>query len=267
MLAVDIGNRITRFGLFYKGSLEATWSITTQVQATSDEAKLAIMNFFVYLESEQCRGEVDMASLAWTDSILSCSVPSLTGIWSAALQALSGKRPLVVGPGLKTGLSMKYNDPSEIGPDRIADSIAAIALYGYPLIIIDCGMTVNYVVIDADGAFAGGLITLGISSSARALSQAAARLPVIDIARPKSLIGKSTRESVQSGIIMGEVARINGLISLIWQDLGYETAIVLAGEDAPLLAPLLTPLLGRDVIVDDDLTLQGLRLLYERNRG
>jgi type III pantothenate kinase len=194
--------------------------------------------------------------------IIACSVPNLTGIWAKALQTVLGSRPLVVGPGLKTGLKTHFNDPAEIGPDRIADAVGARQLYGWPLIVVDLGTSTSFSVVDEEGSYIGGLIAPGLELSARALSKAAARLPVIEVTRPAAVIGKSTREAMQAGFILGEVARIDGLIEAVWDELGYETAVVVTGEDAAAIAELL----AHQCAIEPDLTLKGLALLFALNR-
>ncbi|HBT94757.1 MAG TPA: hypothetical protein DEB24_00950 [Coriobacteriia bacterium] len=140
--------------------------------------------------------------------------------------------------------------------------VAAKHSYGPPFLIIDCSMTVNCAVVDDEGTFLGGLIAPGISLSTQTLFQAAARLPMVSMSAPKSLIGKNNVESIRAGIVMGEVARIDGLIDMIRRELGYETKIILTGEDARMLAPLL----AHDVTVDETLTMRGLKLLHAANR-
>jgi type III pantothenate kinase len=197
------------------------------------------------------------------DGIISCVVPNLTTVWKHAVSEALTCRPLVVGPGLKTGLRMHFNDPAEVGPDRIADVVAARHLYGSPLVVVDLGTSTSFAVINKDGDYVGGLIASGLELSARALSQAAARLPVIDVVRPSKVIGKSTKEAMQSGFVLGEAARIDGLLRAIWSELGYETSVVVTGESASAIVELLSIKSN----VEEALTLQGLSLLYDLNRS
>lgn len=169
---------------------------------------------------------------------------------------------LVVGPGLKTGLKMRYNDPGQLGADRIADLVAAKGSYAHPLIVVDFGTTTNFEVVDPEGAFIGGAIAPGLKLCAKALADAAARLPVVELIAPASMVGKNTREAMQAGIVMGEIARIDGLIDLMWGELGYETDVVATGSDADMLAALSK----RIRRVDEHLTLRGLALLHAMNR-
>lgn len=156
---------------------------------------------------------------------------------------------------------MRYNDPAEIGADRIADLVAARALYGAPCVVVDWGTTTNFEVIDRDGAFLGGAIAPGLRLSVASLSQAAARLSVVEVKAPPSVIGKNTREAVQSGAVLGEAARVDGMIDLVWAELGYETPVVASGSDAAGMAALMR----HAVHVEEDLALQGLCLLHRMN--
>lgn len=260
VLVVDVGNQITRFGLFGKTPLARSWTITTKESVTIDEARLSIEAFLVH-ETERPFAKV-LEGEGGFDSILSSVVPDHTHVWTSALATICGRKPLVVGPGLKTGIKMKYNDPSELGSDRIATIVAAKEFHGFPLVVIDCGTVINYQTLDSEGAFVGGLITPGLDLSAKALSQAAARLPIVELTESTSVLGKNSRESIKAGIIFGEVGRIEGLLERIWSELGYKTRVVLVGKDAHRLAPLL----NFEPLVDDDLTLQGLNILYDMNR-
>lgn len=261
VLALDVGNTETRIGLFALDDVDATvpspaaaWSLTTPSALTADEALLSLSGVFAMLDAKpSCAG-----------AIVSCVVPALTDAWCAAAKAAcSGTRPLVVGPGLKTGLPMDYRDPAEVGPDRIADVVAAKARYGAPAIIVDLGTTTNLTVLDRAGSFAGGIIAAGMRLSARMLPENAARLSMMELRAPRSVIGKSTREAMQAGVVLGEVARIDGLVDLIWEELGYRTQLVATGTDAAAIAALSR---HKGIAVDTDLTLAGLALLYQANR-
>lgn len=257
IIVVDVGNTTTRLGLCVGEELLEVWQCATRDSLTPDEAQLLLAGFFRSLPKHEM-----LDGCLPSDGIISCVVPSLTGVWQKALQSKFEQRPLVVGPGLKTGLKMHYNDPAEVGPDRIADVVAARNIYGYPLLVVDMGTSTNIMVVSKDGAFAGGLIAPGLELSARALSQAAARLPVIEIKKPQTVIGKSTRDAMQAGFVLGEVARINGLIKMICNELGYESQIVVTGTEAEAIATLIS----YPCVVDKDLTLHGLNILYEHNR-
>lgn len=255
VLTVDIGNTTTRFGLFSleggEPGLEGTCELTTPARITADEARIQAAQALAIMGAEPV-----------PDAILSCVVPALTDAWRHALAELCGARPLVVGPGLKTGVRMRYDDPAEIGPDRIADVVATRAAFGAPAVAIDLGTTTNFEAIDADGAFAGGIIAPGVALGARSLAQAAARLPMIELRAPERVIGRSTQTAMQSGVVLGEAARIDGLIDAIAGELGAEAPIVITGNGARDIAALLK----HDAAVDETLTLRGLALIWQLNR-
>lgn len=258
ILTVDVGNTTTRFGLFGADDasceLVGSCEFTTLQPLTCDEARIQIA---------QARSLLPSADVA--GAILSCVVPSITETWRQALASVSAGRPLVVGPGLKSGIPMRFDDPSEVGPDRIADVVAARAVYGAPLIVVDLGTTTNFEAIDAQGAFAGGIIAPGVALGARSLAQAAARLPMIELRAPRQVIGRNTRAAMQSGVVLGEVARIDGLLDAMARELApgdAQVPVVITGEGAATVAALL----HHDATVDDTLTLRGLALLWQRNR-
>lgn len=262
VLTLDVGNTETRFGLF-DAEAEAgaqpleTWGLTTPARLTAGEAYLQLKQVLSAFAEE-----LGVTALQLKGTIASCVVPALTDAWRAALARACAARPLVVGPGLKTGIRLNYDDPAEVGPDRIADAVAARASYGVPCIVVDLGTTTNIEVVDAQGAFAGGLIAPGLYLGARSLSDAAARLPMVELAAPKRVVGKSTREAMRAGVVLGEAARIDGLLSMVEEELGGDAApIVLTGNAAKPMAKLLK----HQVKVDETLTLRGLLALYRTN--
>ncbi|MBQ9954556.1 MAG: type III pantothenate kinase [Eggerthellaceae bacterium] len=258
ILVVDIGNTTTKFGIAEGGELLSTWEITTSRAQTADEAWFLLAGYLNFKPAASMGSEVPWPQ----DGIISSVVPSLTSAWTQATARLTGRRPLVVGPGLKTSLKMDFNDPAEVGSDRVADMVAARERYGFPVVVVDLGTSTNIEVMNDRGEFCGGIIAPGLHVSAAALSSKAARLPVVEIKAPASIVGKSTREAMQSGIIMGEIARIDGLIDMVWRELGYETSIVMYGPDAEAIGALM----AHDVTVDQGLTLYGLVWLYQHNR-
>lgn len=252
VLAVDVGNTETCFGVFAGGELVGRRTLSTRLQLTSDEALIYTRAILAMIAP----------GVALDGAILSCVVPPLTEVWLQALRELSASRPLVVGPGLKTGVKMRYRDPTEVGPDRVADLIAARERYGAPVVVVDMGTTVNIEVMDGAGTFQGGLIAPGFRLGAKALSDAAARLPMIELRAPRTVIGRSTREAMQSGVVYGEVARIDGLLDMVANELGERAPVVVTGDGAGVIATLLR----HDSTVDDDLTLRGLYLLWRANQ-
>lgn len=251
LLAVDVGNTVTRLGLFSGDGLASTWELTTRERLTVDEARMQLSQAIAMMGE----GSPD-------EAILACVVPALTDVWTRALAASCGRRPLVVGPGLKTGLRMRYDDPSEVGADRVADVRAARDRYGAPVVVVDLGTTTNIEVVDGEGAFVGGIIAPGVALGARSLAEAAARLPMIELRAPATVIGRNTRSAMQSGVVLGEVARIDGLLDAVMGELGAEAPVVITGDRAAEMSALLR----RDATVDADLTLRGLWSLWLLNR-
>lgn len=251
VLAVDVGNSTTRFGAYAGETLLGTWEATTPERLTVDEACFQARMVVRELCDE----------LPPDGTILSCVVPSLSDCWAQALVTVAPSRPLVVGPGLRTGVKMRYNDPAEVGPDRVADIVAARASYGAPVVVVDLGTTTNLAVVDESGAFAGGIIAPGLRLGARALSEAAARLPMVELRAPREVIGRSTRAAMQSGVVLGEIARIDGLLDAVFAELGYEATVVVTGEDCSMVAGLLRHLPQ----LDEELTLRGLAQIWRAN--
>lgn len=251
LLAVDLGNTATRLGAFAGEELLGTWDLTTPDRITADEA------------CAQISGALAMMDVGTpSSSILASVVPQLTDAWRSALARACPSRPLVVGPGLKTGLRMRYDDPAEVGADRVADALAARISYGAPVVVVDLGTTTNIEVVDASGSFAGGVIAPGVALGARSLAQAAARLPVIELAAPPCVIGRSTRAAMQSGVVLGEVARIDGLLDAVMGELGAQAPIVVTGDGASEMAALIS----HEAAVDETLTLRGLMRIWRMNR-
>lgn len=279
ILALDVGNTTVRFGLFTDGDAEprGTWEVTTPARLTVDEARLLVAEGFCGCMAGTGAASpmalVHAASALPVQAILSCVVPNLTAAIEHALALMCAGRPRTVGPGLKTGLRMRYDDPAEVGPDRIADSVAARASYGAPVIVVDLGTTTNIEVVDAQGAFAGGIIAPGLALGARSLSEAAARLPVLDLAAPSRVIGKSTREAMRAGVVFGEVARIDGLLAMVEEELAGEVPANADGEPAPAPTVVVTGehaaevarLLHHEARIDGTLTLRGLAQLSRLN--
>lgn len=250
VLVVDLGNTTTKLGLFCGGELAGTFVITTPESMTPDEARLEVEQALYMWDAPRPQG-----------AILASVVPSLSEVWRNALESSCDGRVLMVGPGLKSGMRMRYDDPGEVGADRVADMVAARQDYGSPVVAVDLGTTTNFEVVDAEGTFAGGIIAPGLALGAHSLSEAAARLPEIELRAPDKAIGRNTRSAMQSGVVLGEVARIDGLLDAIMDELGTKAAVVLTGAHSEELAPLL----HHDVQVDPTLTLRGLFYLWQRN--
>lgn len=271
IVTVDVGNTSTRFGLFETETAAAatrpfrTWEITTPDRLTTDEARMHVAQVLDMLGADTGIS----GRLRPEAAVLSCVVPTLEAAWTVALRSSVAGKVFSVGPGLKTGMRMRYDDPSEIGPDRIADALAAREVYGAPCVVVDLGTTTNIEVVDGEGSFAGGIIAPGLALGARSLSAAAARLPMVELRAPANVIGKSTRDAMRSGVVFGEVARIDGMLDMVLAEMRAAGAagdspvpIVITGSRASEMAALLR----HDLTPDDALTLRGLAELYRLNR-
>ena len=252
ILAVDIGNTQTVLGLFDGDALGGHWRVSTDASLTADELRVKIGGL---LATEDVR---------W-DSIgrivVSSVVPVLTAAYEEMAQRATGRAPMVVGPGLKTGMPIRYENPREVGADRIVNAVAALAKLAPPLVIVDFGTATTLDVVAADGAYIGGAIAPGVETSAEALFSRAARLSEVDLEAPERVIGTNTRASVQAGLLLGQAAMIDGLVRRIWGELGQETRVVATGGLAARMAPLCETITD----VDADLTLRGLLLIYRMN--
>ena len=252
LLVVDVGNTQTVLGLVIDGALDARWRIATDAMLTADEVRVKIAALLA-LEGH-----------SWSDVTgvaVASVVPTLTAAYEELAERATGSAPLVVGPGVKTGLPVAYENPHEVGADRIVNAVAAIAEHGAPVIVVDFGTATTFDVVDAGGAYLGGAIAAGIETSAEALFRRAARLSAVDLEPPARVIGRSTRESVQAGLLLGEAAMVDGLVRRAWAELGVEGPVVATGGLAVRMAPLCETVTA----VDPDLTLKGLVLVWERN--
>lgn len=252
LLAIDVGNTQTVIGVYDGEELRHMWRIATNKNHTSDELRLKLMP----LLSSEGIGTDGLGGAA-----LASVVPQLTHGWRSALRKLVGADPLVctadsAGEEL---FPTAYANPAEIGADRVADAVAARALYGQPVVVVDFGTATNIEVVDRDGAFAGGVIAPGVETSASALFSHANRLSAIELEDPRTAIGGNTAQAIQAGIVYGEADRVDGLVRRIFEQLGYEAPVVATGGLASRVAPL-----SRTIThVNKELTLEGLRRIYE----
>jgi type III pantothenate kinase len=251
LLAVDVGNTQTVLGLYEGATIQHHWRIATITADTTDELLIRLQSLL---------GLADCAFSQIHAVAIASVVPPLTLQWRAAAKRLTGEEPLVVRGEADYGLAINYENPAEIGADRIADAVAAIALYGAPVIVVDFGTATNIEVVDKTGAFIGGIIAPGLVTSAEALFNAAARLSKITIEIPKTVIGKTTGAAVQSGLTYGEIDRIDGLVTRIFEELGYRAPVIATGG----LSRRVVGLSHTITALNDDLTLEGLRLIFER---
>jgi type III pantothenate kinase len=253
LLAIDIGNTNIVVGLFKDKELLANWRMTTHLHKTVDEYAILILDLF-----RSCG-----TGIREVDAII-CSnvVPPLTPIFKEIGEKYFGIPPLFVGHKMETGLKICYSNPQEVGADRIVNAAAAFEIYGGPLIIVDFGTATTFCAISANGEYLGGVISPGIMISAEALFTRTAKLPKVELNRPQTVIGKSTVGSMQSGILIGFACMVDGLVSRIKNEMEGNPFVVATGGLAPLVAPESKTIQE----VRPDLTLEGLRLLYEKNR-
>jgi type III pantothenate kinase len=252
LLVVDVGNTQTHFGTFDGERLNEHWRFATVRDSTADELGAALRSLL------ELRG-MHMEQL--DASIVSSTVPQLGPEWAAMAQRYLGHEMLVVGPGIRTGMPIRYDNPREIGPDRLVNAVAAHARLGGPCVVVDFGTAVTYDPVSAEGEYLGGIIFPGIEISLEALAERAAALPKIDLGEPRALIGKTTIDAIRSGIVYGYAAQVDGIVTRLRDELGDETPTIATGGLAHVIVPFTTTIDD----VDDLLTLTGLRLLHARN--
>lgn len=249
LLAIDVGNTNTVFGVFTGDKLEHSWRVKTDARATADEIAL----LFRGLLAEQ--GQV-------TGLVVCSTVPAVLREMRTMLgRYYDGVPTVIVEPGVKTGVPLLFDNPKEIGADRIVNTLAAHHLYGGPVVIVDFGTSTNLDVVSAKGEFLGGALAPGIEISVDALAARAAQLRKVELVRPRSVIGKNTVEALQSGILYGFAGQVDGLVDRIVAELGGSASIVATGGLAPLVLAESRTIQHHE----PDLTLIGLRLVFEKN--
>lgn len=252
LLAVDVGNTQTHLGAFQGEELVEHWRFATVRESTADELGAALRNLLAL------RG----LSLEDLDaSIVSSTVPQLRPEWTEMARRYLGHEMPVVGPGLRTGMPIRYENPREIGPDRLVNSVAGYEHVGGACVIVDFGTAVTFDVVSDEGEYLGGIIFPGVEISLEALAERAAALPKVDLVEPRSLIGKSTVDAIRSGTMYGFAAMVDGIVKRLHAELGDEAEVIATGG----LAASIVPLCDTIDEVDDLLTLTGLRLIHERN--
>jgi len=253
LFVIDVGNTNTVLGIYQNEELIHHWRIETNRYKTEDEYGMVIGSLLKYAEIQ---------FTDFTGVIISSVVPPIM----FALERMSTKyfkqKPLVVGPGIKTGLNIKYDNPKEVGADRIVNAVAGIAQYGSPLIIVDFGTATTYCYIDENKNYIGGAIAPGINISTEALYTKASKLPRIELSTPSNIVGRNTVEAMQVGILYGYVGQVEGIVKRMKEQAKKEPTVIATGGLASLISKESTVI---DVI-DPYLTLKGLHLIYKRNK-
>ena len=253
LLVVDVGNTNTVLGLFDGDTLVHDWRIRTVVDHTVDEYGMLIYN--LYKSSK-------IGAKRISDIIISCVVPPMLNILEPLCRKYFHLKPLIVGPGVKTGMPIYYDNPKEVGADRIVNAVAAFEKYRRDLIIVDFGTATTFDYISAKGEYMGGCIAPGIMISSEALFERAAKLPRVELSKPKSIIAKDTVSSMQAGIIYGYAGLVDGIARRMQAEARGDPMVVATGGLAKIVAPETKTI----AVVDDMLTLEGLRLIHLRNK-
>ena len=253
LLAIDIGNTNIVIGCMKDDEIVFKARIATDRLRTSDQYGVEIKNMI------EAFG-VDLKQI--DDCIISSVVPPVFNSVRTGVLKIIGKQPMVVSPGLKTGLNIHVDVPSQVGSDRIVIAVAALAEYEAPLILMDLGTATTIEVVEPDNRYVGGVIFPGVMVSLDALTSRAAQLPGISLDKPKAVIGKNTIDCMRSGMMYGTAAMIDGIIERIEEELGHKATIVATGG----LARFITPLCKREIILERDLLLKGLNIIYKKNK-
>jgi type III pantothenate kinase len=251
LLVVDVGNTQTHLGTYDGTELTEHWRFATVRESTADELGIALRNLLA------------LRGLSFADldaSIVSATVPQLRLQWTAMAGHYLGHEMLLVGPGLRTGMPIRYDNPREIGPDRLVNAVAGYDRAGGAVVIVDFGTAVTHDVVSAGGEYLGGVIFPGIEISLEALAERAAALPRIDLAPPRALIGKTTVDAIRAGTLYGFAGMVDGIIDRLHSELGEFRTLATGG-----LAGAVVPHCRTIDEADDLLTLHGLRLVWERN--
>ena len=252
-LAIDIGNTNLVIGCIHDDKILFKARIATDSTRTSDKYGVEIKNMLEAYGVK--RSDID-------DCIISSVVPPVFNSVRTGVIKIIGKQPMVVGPGLKTGLNIHVDVPSQVGSDRIVIAVAALAEYKAPLLLMDLGTATTIESVEPDNVYMGGVIIPGVRVSLDALTSRAAQLPGISLDRPKQVIGKNTVDCMRSGMMYGTAAMIDGLVERMEEELGHRCTLIATGG----LAQFITPLCKREIILDKDLLLKGLNIIYKKNK-
>ncbi|HHY20192.1 MAG TPA: type III pantothenate kinase [Firmicutes bacterium] len=253
LLVIDIGNTHSVIGIYDKDELRSSWRLASDKTKTADELGILFGELFRIKNIKNS----DLKAC-----IISSVVPPLTPNVVAMCREYFGLEPILIGPGLKTGLNIKYENPKEVGADRIVNAVAALNLYGGPLIVVDFGTATTFCAISEKHEYIGGVICPGIGISAEALVSKASKLPRVELVKPDQIVGKNTVASMQSGLFYGYASQVDGIVLKMQQELGWHAKVIFTGGLASLLSE------GCQTVdeVNPNLTLEGLRLIYELNQ-
>ncbi len=251
---MDVGNTTVTLGVFEGEALRATWRFATDVGKFADEYGVLMLSLL---------GHEALSPDDIDEAVIACVVPDLEPTFNTICSRYFEVRPLIVSAGVKTGLRILYDTPRDVGADRVADAVAATHLYGPPLIVVDLGTGTVFDAINREGDYVGGAIAPGLGIASEALFSRAAKLYRVELSRPSSAIGKNTVTAIQSGILFGYVGLIEGIVARMKEELGDDAKVIGTGGYADMICR------ETDVIdsVDPDLTLQGLRIIYDLNRS
>ena len=252
LLAADVGNTEIVLGVFRGERLERTWRLSTQPERTPDELALALSGFLA-------QGDMSFESQV-TGVVVASVVPDVTAAFREMAARYFPFPPVMVGPGTKTGVPILTDNPREVGADRVVNTLAAFAQFGGPSIVVDFGTATNFDIVSAKGEFMGGVIAPGMQASAASLFSRTARLTRVELTAPPSVIGKSTVEAIQSGLIFGTAGEVDAIVERVKGEIGPATVVATGG-----LAPIVIPHCRTIDHHEPWLTLEGLRLVFEKN--